>query len=121
MKNATLQQDIATFKAAAELLGIRVRGKERRQARRHRYEGMVSVGPYIGGKAATESLLPVRCKDVSGGGISFLFPRLDSKRLILVRLNAEEPISLVARVVRQVPVDAEGFACLISCQFVARP
>ena len=121
MKNATLQQDIETFKAAAELLGIRVRGKDRRRAPRHRYEGTVSIGPYAGGRAAAQSLLPVRCKDLSGGGISFLFPRLEPQRLILVRLNAEEPISLVARVVRQVPVDAFGFAYLTSCQFVARP
>jgi hypothetical protein len=122
MLSTAIEEEVEVFNAAAELLGLG-RGVERRMHGRHKYDALVLIGPYIQGNPVQESLLPVRCQDVSNGGISFISRMLEPDRLIVVQLNLNiaEPLRLIARVIRQTPVDDTGFAHLVACQFIRRP
>lgn len=120
MLSKAIDEEVEVFNAAAELLGVRP-GIERRRHARHKYDALVLIGPYVQGNPARESLLPVRCHDISNGGISFYSRMLEPDRLIIVQLNIAQPLSLVARIIRQTPIDETGFAHLVACQFMGRP
>lgn len=120
MNSTEFQSESELFRAAAELLRLNANGDDRRGSPRHKYDALISVAPYVGGKTPAESLIPVRCKDISRSGISFVSRALDSEQLLLVQLNVEPPVKLVARVIRQLPADDLEFATLVSCQFISK-
>ena len=120
MESSEFQNDAELFRAAAELLRLNADQDDRRGASRHKFEALVSVAPYVRGKCPSDSLIPVRCRDVSRSGISFVSQMLDPDRLLLVQLNVEPPVRLVARIVRQSAADDLQFAMLVSCQFIAK-
>lgn len=117
--DVSIETDIQIFRMAAELLGVTSK-RDRRKYQRHEFNQLILIGPYP--PAASEDdelLLPVRCHDLSQGGISFFLPGTLSGR-VLVTLNSSGSLRLVAEPVHQVPVDESKFVHLISCRFVCR-
>lgn len=120
MNPAEFQSEAELFRSAAELLRLSANDDNRRGAPRYKFDGLVSVAPFVPGNTPIDSLVPVRCKDISRSGISFVSQALDPERLWLVQLNVDPPVQLVASVVRQAAADNLNFATLVSCQFVAK-
>lgn len=96
---------------------------EQRSSKRHEFPYMQKVAPLVGGKVPPpEKFFSVRCKDLSGGGVSLLLNRRPDFDLLVISLGAAPTASHVtARVVRVEERKRNGRTqYLVGCQFIGR-
>ena len=94
-------------------------GIERRQHLRRPYPFMQMVAPLFNGKMpGKDDFRPVRCHEISRGGISFLSPTPPPTDTYVIELGSPPRLSyLVAMVVHATRLPG-GY--LVGCQFVGR-
>jgi hypothetical protein len=92
--------------------------KDRRASRRFAYRGVKAVAPYGGKQFPTSEMFrQVQFRDLSRGGMSFIWPHAFEAEQVVIRMAAPgRTIHLVARVVYSRPTNENGF--LIGCQFL---
>ena len=97
--------------------------KEHRSSPRHRFPYVQAVGPMIDGKVPPkDNFFSVRCKDLSGGGISIVLDNKPKFDHLVVALGVAPNLSHVtAKVVRVELFDDGGCTrYLVGCRFIGR-
>ena len=95
---------------------------ERRTSERYAYPTIQMAAPCgIAGALGESAFRPVRCHDISRGGISFVWPAQPDFAEVIVRLS-EGPgsVCLKSRVLRCIPVADPHDGFLVCCQFLER-
>ena len=97
-------------------------GRDRRMSPRYAFPAIQAVAPYDGVTLpGRETFRAVRCHDISQRGISFFWPTAPTFRYAVVRLNPQsQPLYLMARVARHVPIAGLNNEFLVCCQFLSR-
>lgn len=96
---------------------------EHRSSQRHEFPYVQRVAPLIGGKVPpAEQFFPVRCKDLSGGGMAILLNGPPDFESLVISLGVAPALSHVtARVVRVEQRKENGRTqYLVGCQFIGR-
>ncbi len=98
------------------------RNVERRTSERYAYAAIQMVAPCgIAGALGENIFRPVRCHDISRGGVSFIWPTQPDFTEIVVRLSdGPGAVCLKARVLRCIPVADPHGGFLVCCHFLER-
>jgi hypothetical protein len=96
--------------------------KERRSSRRRSYPTIQLLASYDGMCPPSRTdFSPVRCYDISQGGVSFLWPGEPPFRHVVIGLDSTlSRVWLKARVVRHLPIAGLKGEFLVCCQFLGR-
>jgi hypothetical protein len=97
-------------------------GKERRTSERRSFPTIQLMAPYDGRTAPTQNDFgPVRCYDISRGGISFLWPEPPTFQHAVIGLESTlGRVWLKANVVRHLPIAGLRGEFLVCCRFLGR-
>lgn len=95
---------------------------ERRTSDRYAYPTIQMAAPSWNAVALGESAFrPVRCYDISRGGISFVWPTQPDFVEVVVRLSdGPGSVCLKARVLRCIPLADPHDGFLVCCHFIER-
>jgi hypothetical protein len=97
--------------------------REQRSSPRHKFPYLQKIAPMADGKVpAAAEFYDVRCRDLSGRGISIVLDEPPEFDHLVVALGRAPDLSHVtARVVRVEPFDHAGVTKhLVGCQFIGR-
>ena len=100
-----------------------VETQELRSGPRHEFPYVQKVAPMVGGKLpSAEKFFPVRCRNVSGGGIAVVLDSPPDFDQLVIALGVSPSVRHVtARVVRTERFEENGWTrYLVGCQFIGR-
>ena len=89
---------------------------------RYDYRVVQSVAPYDSTRLPTSDMfLQVQCRDLSKGGMSFIWPNAADFSQVVIRLQTPgRTLGLVGRVARSRPLDGSDSEFLVGCEFIDR-
>jgi putative component of membrane protein insertase Oxa1/YidC/SpoIIIJ protein YidD len=95
---------------------------ERRTSERYAYPTIQMAAPCgVAGDLGESIFRPVRCHDISRGGISFVWPAQPDFTEVVVGLSdGPGSVRLKARVLRCIPVADPHDSYLVCCHFIER-
>jgi hypothetical protein len=99
------------------------KGEDLRSSPRHEFPYVQKIAPMAGGKVpSADKFFPVRCKDLSCGGIAMLLDRPPDFELFMIVLGSPPtPRLLTARVVHCEPFEEDGWTRYrVGCRFISR-